>query len=359
MDDVFKKYQKRLARIGMCKAAAVGLAFAFFAFGAAALIAALFKAGVPVILWISCVAFAAVFAASLPLLYIKRFRPTEKAVAKRLDALGLEERSITLYECKDDHSGMAELQRQDAKCKVSSVPERLLKYSIALPVALLLLIGVAFAAGMTTASVIAAVTTHNETESQAEEEKSVVESTFTVTYKVHEEGTGTIEGLTVQTVRKGGFTEEVTAVPANGYRFAEWVNEALVPFANQNNPRSEVNVRGDLVVYARFEKSAPQSSDDEDVGGEIESDKNDHEKDDPDRGENDPQEPGQSEGSQEGDGNAGGGSDAGSGNNNVIDGTQDYKENFDREKFEKELADRDIPDELKDILGDYYDTLKP
>lgn len=359
MHDIFKKYKKRLARIGFCKAVAVALAFAFFAFGTAALIAGLCKAGIPVILWASGAAGAAGFAMALPILYVKRFRPTEETVAKRLDALGLQERAITMYECEEDTTGMAELQRQDAKYKISSMPKALLKYTIAFPVALLLLISVAFAAGMTTASMISAMAIQEEAERKAEEEKAIAESTFTVTYKVYKEGTGTIVGPTEQKIKKGGFTEEVTAVPADGYRFSEWVDEDMVPFANQNNPRSEINVRADLVVYARFEKVSRPPSEDGDVDGEIESDKSDHEKNDRDNEENDPQEPNQSEGSQESGGNAGGGSNAGSENNNVIDGTQDYKENFDRETLEKELSDRDIPDELKDILGDYYDTLKP
>lgn len=358
MDDVFKKYKKRLARIGIGKAVAVALIFALFAFGIAVLIAWLCRAGIPVIFGVSGAAGAAVFAIALPILYVKRFRPTERTVAKRLDALGLKERAITMYECGEDVSGMAALQRQDAVHKISSVPQGRLKYSLALPAVLLLLLGAAFAAGTATASVISAAATQEEAEEETEEE-IIAETTFTVIYKVYEEGTGTIEGLTEQQVKKGGFTEEVTAVPADGYRFSEWVDENGVPFANQNNPRSEVNVRADLVVYARFEKVSQPPSEDEDVDGDIESDKGDHEKNDPDKEEKDPQEPTPSEGSQEGEGNAGGGSDASSANNNVIDGTQDYKDNFDRETLEKELAGRDIPDELKDILGDYYDTLKP
>lgn len=359
MNNIFKKYQKRLARIGLCKAMAAALSLAFFAFGLAALIAGFCRADIPVIFWASGVAGAAVFAVTLPAFYVKRFRPTEKTVARRLDALGLKERSITLYECEADPSGMAELQRQDAKEKVSSLSKRRLKYKIALPTALFLLFGAVFAAGAAAASVVSAAAMREEAEKQTEEDEAVAEPTFTVIYKVVEEGTGSIAGPAEQKVKKGGFSEEVTAVPAAGYRFAAWVDETMAPFANQNNPRSEVNVRADLVVYARFEKVTPSSTEDEDTDGNTENDKSDHETNDPNQEQNDPQEPGPSEGSQAGEGGASDGPDRDSSNNNVIDGTQDYKENFDREALEKELADREIPDELKDILGDYYDTLKP
>lgn len=352
MEEIFFKYRKRLAHIGFFRSAMLGLALSLFAVGAAAFILWAARAALPVVIGVTAGAGAAVFLAAVPLLYFKRFRPTDREVARRLDALGLDERYITMYEFKNDASGMAALQREDACARLSSVPERALKFSLALPIALLLIFCALFAAGATTASVLAAGRTVVEEASPAP-----AVQTYIVTYKVLEEGTGTIEGELVQEVEKGGYTSAVTAVAANGYSFAAWVDENKAPLANGNNPRSEVNVRGDITVYALFEKTERpaqgEDSDGETGGGED----NETEQGGGESGE-EPDEPGQSGGDNKGEGSSGTGSD-GRQNNNVIDGTQDYKENFDREKLENELAGRDIPDDLKDILGDYYDTLKP
>ena len=353
MEDIFEKYRKRLVHIGIFRSVVLGLALSFLAVGAAALVAWIAKAALPVILGLTIGMGAAVFLIAVPLFYVRRFHPTERAVAERLDALGLDERSITMYECRNDPSRMAALQREDAKDRISAVSKGKLKYTIALPVVLLLLFGAAFAAGTTAASVLSARGAGGAEETDP---ASPAEETFTVTYKVCEEGTGSISGEPIQKVTKGGFTEPVTAVPANGYRFAAWVDEAMVPLANQNNPRSEINVRADMTVYARFEKGDPPASG-EDPDGELHEDG----KKDPETGgddqKDDPELPGQGE--TEGEGNPGGEPEDRPNNNNVIDGTQDYREKFDREALEKELTDGDLPDDLKDILGDYYDTLKP
>lgn len=357
MKDLFEKYRRRLAHIGVFRAVLLGLALSFFAVGAAALIAWVSGASLPVVLGLTVGIGAAVLVAAVPLLYFRHFRPTERAVVEQLDALGLDERTVTMYECQNDPSGMAALQRADAKGKLAAVSAGMLKYSVALPVLLLLFCGALFAGGMTTASVLAAGSSGG---AQIAEGGSVpaAEETFTVTYRVYEEGTGTISGELVQTVRKGGYTEPVTAVPVKGYRFSAWVNEDMARLSNQNNPRSEVNVREDMVIYARFEQAAPSSSEEDQSGGEGQGEK---EKPDISGGEEelpDPDFPGQGE-SSSGGGNDSDANPEGKENNKVIDGTQNYKDNFDREQFERELTDKDIPDDLKDILGDYYDTLKP
>lgn len=353
MEDIFFKYRKRLAHIGFFKSAMLGLALSLFAVGAAALILWAARAALPAVIGVTAGAGAAVLLAAVPLLYFKRFRPTDREVARRLDALGLDERYITLYEFKNDASGMAALQRADACARLSSVPEKALKFSLVLHIALLLIFGALFAVGATTASVLAA----DRPVSAEEAPPAPAVQTYIVTYKVWEEGTGTIEGELVQEVEKGGYTSAVTAVAANGYSFAAWVDENKTLLASGNNPRSEVNVRGDITVYALFEKTERpaqgEDSDGETGGGEDKE----IEQGGGESGE-DSDNPGPSGGDSEGGGGSGMGSD-GRQNNNVIDGTQDYKENFDREKLEDELAGRDIPDDLKDILGDYYDTLKP
>lgn len=357
MQDVFEKYRKRLVKIGIFKSVLLGLALCFSAVGIAALATWIARATLSVVLGLTLGLGAAVFLVSVPLFYFKRFRPTERTVVGRLDALGLEERIVTMYELKDDPSRMAALQREDAVGKLSAVSEKLLKFTVALPVALLLGFCSLFAAGATAASVIAA-DGRPEITDLPEPSGPEAKETFTVTYMVYEAGTGEISGRLVQKVEKGGFTQAVTAVPAEGFRFEAWVDEHMTPFANQNNPRAEINVRGDMTVYAYFEKEEPPASgDDPGENGE------DGDKTEPNDGQ-DGDDNGDTNGGNSdeyGDhGNANDGSNGeGRENNKVIDGTQDYKELFDREQSEEELGGKDIPDELKDILGDYYDTLKP
>lgn len=352
MEEIFFKYRKRLAHIAFFKSVILGLVLSLFALGAAALILWAARTALPIVIGVTAGAGAAVFLVSVPLLYYKRFRPTDREVARRLDSLGFDERYITMYEFKNDPSGMAAIQREDACARLSAIPESALKFSLALPIVILLVSGALFAAGATTVSVLAADRTVWTEEAPA----VPAVQTHIVTYRVWEEGTGRIEGELVQEVEEGGYTSAVCAVAADGYGFAAWVDENKAPLANGNNPRSEVNVRGDMTVYALFEKTEhpAQSEDSDNQTGGGEDDKTEQ-----GGGESkEPDDPEQSGGGTESGGGSSSGSD-GRQNNNVIDGTQDYKENFDREKAEDELADRDIPDDLKDILGDYYDTLKP
>lgn len=354
MDEIFAKYRKRLAQIGLFKSVMLGLSLALSAVGAAALILWAARASLPVVIGVTAGLGVAVLLAAVPLLYFLHFRPTDREVACRLDALGLDERYITMYECEGDASGMAALQREDACTRLSSVPVRAFRFTLALPMVLLLIFGVLFATGATTASVLAA---GGDVPTQ-EVPPAPVTPTYTVTYLVWEEGTGTIEGECTQEVKAGGYTSPVTAVAAEGYAFAAWVDEDKAPLANGNNPRGEVNVRSDLTVYALFEKiEHPAEGEDPDGNTDGGDDHEIEEGGDDPEAPDDPGDPGQS-GDNKGEG---GGQDGEGGrqNNNVIDGTQDYKENFDREKLEDELKDKDIPDDLKDLLGDYYNTLKP
>ncbi len=68
------------------------------------------------VLLIETGAVGAVFCVGTALLvYIIRFRPRKKEVLARIDALGLQERIITMEELKKDETVIAKRQRQDAK----------------------------------------------------------------------------------------------------------------------------------------------------------------------------------------------------------------------------------------------------
>ena len=351
MEDIFGKYRKQLVRAGVLRSAVLGLALAFTAVGAAAFAAWIARASLPVILGLTISAGGLVFLVSFPFFYIKCFRPTDGDIARRLDALGLDERAVTMYRFREDRSGMAALQRADARAELAAVSK--VGYPAALRAALLLAFGALFAAGAVAGAVISARSA-GVAAGETEPEAPPVQ-TFTVTYGVF--GEGSIEGELVQEVEAGGYTEAVTAVPASGYRFSAWVDENKTPLLNQNNPRSEVNVRGDMFVYALFEEVSPAAPGDE--SGNQQGDTGPDNELEQGGDTDDPDDSGGSGDNQQGEGGSPELGGDGRTNNKVIDGTQDYKEDFDREKYEDELVEKDIPDDLKDILGDYYDTLKP
>ena len=92
-NEMMKKYRAKLVREGIVSSLAFGLMFGAAADFLAALVAWIFAfSGV----WLPLCVGGAVFAVSAVLLYILKFRPTEREVALRMDRMGLEERTVTL-----------------------------------------------------------------------------------------------------------------------------------------------------------------------------------------------------------------------------------------------------------------------
>ena len=67
---------------------------------------------------------------------------------------------------------------------------------------------------------------------------------YTLTYTAGSHGS--LEGDAVQLVSSGSSGAEVTAVPAEGYHFAGWSDDVT------DNPRTDINVTGNLTVTANF-----------------------------------------------------------------------------------------------------------
>ena len=156
MDKMFEKYRKRLMWNGILNSIMLSFAMAFISMGIVAVITLIVKTSTPLTLaLIFGIGGGILLTAILPLYFIF-FRPTDKMVAKRLDLLGLDERYITMLECSEDNSTMAELQRKDAQNKLAGISAKCLKFTLALPIIILLTFGVIFAAGTTTASIFTA-----------------------------------------------------------------------------------------------------------------------------------------------------------------------------------------------------------
>lgn len=397
VETLFEQYRKRLVRNGIIKSLIFALIVGFAVDGLVALITwFIVDMTVGVILGISIGLGVAAIGASAPILYFHFFRPTTYQIAQRLDELGLEERMITMCELEKDPSYIAMKQREDAKTNISRVNPKSLKLTVSMMANVLLITSFVFAAGFTTVSALAAtdVIIHGGEIGKGDDNGSIIEDEyFTVNYFVYS-GSGRIEGETTQIVQKGNNTTQVIAVPDEGYVFYKWTDESGEEAFGVSATRMEFNVQQDIKLYAVFQSidnsdvetdgdgdgeqtepgdsnnqdgSGDQSGDTEGDGGETGDDSNGESGDSGDGeanqdGEGDPEENDNNNKDDSNSGNSGDGAGEGGShqNNNVIDGQHDYREDFDRGQHEDDLAQDDtIPDDLKDILGDYYDSLKP
>ena len=111
-NSLFEKYRSRVVREGVLKAVFCGLIIGFAVFIVSA--AALWFTGVTWGIWLSLALFLVCTGISVPIFYYAKFKPTAKAIAKRIDKLGLEERILTMMELENDQSFIAMKQREDA-----------------------------------------------------------------------------------------------------------------------------------------------------------------------------------------------------------------------------------------------------
>lgn len=92
----------------------------------------------------------AAIAAFVPIFYYKKFRPTTKDVARRIDRLGLEERIITMTELEKDESYIAMRQREDAKRKLGAVDAKQIRFRFSTAAAVVAAICAVLGVSMTT-----------------------------------------------------------------------------------------------------------------------------------------------------------------------------------------------------------------
>lgn len=404
VETLFEQYRKRLVRNGIIKSLIFALIVGFAVDGIVALIT-WFVADMTVgaILGLSIGLGVAVIAASTPVFYFRFFRPTTYQIAQRLDDLGLEERMITMCELEQDPSYIAMKQRDDAQVKLGGVKAKSLKLTVSMMVIVLLIASFVFAAGLTTVSAFAATGAILKGSDIGKGDNDGIideDNYFTVNYLIYS-GNGVIEGDTIQIVEKGKNTTQVTAVPDEGYVFYKWTDETGEETFGVSATRMEFNVQKDMNLYAVFQpiesgdgsgneggnntergdggdqEEGGEQGDTGNEGGEGEGEGDGGEPDDGSQGDKEDtgngdgesqdgeNEPGENDNDKKDENNPGNpGEGAGEGgshqNNKVIDGERDYQNEFDRGKHQDDLAKDDtIPDDLKDILGDYYESLKP
>ena len=149
---LFKKYRSRVVKEGILKAVVCGLIVGFAVLIVTAL--AFWFAGVPWGLWLSIALFAAATGASVPAFYFLKFKPTAKAIAKRIDQLGLEERIITMMELEKDESFIAMKQREDALAAMKKADHMLIKVVVTTALVVAVSVTGAFGVGAGTVSAL-------------------------------------------------------------------------------------------------------------------------------------------------------------------------------------------------------------
>lgn len=135
---ILKKYYDRLVREALIKSLVNG---AIIGLSVAALLMGLswFTTTYPdKITWIpafngtlwSILAAILVTAIATVIFYFAAYRPTMRDAAKRVDALGLEERAITMISMADSDNYIAQLQRENTKQELDSLPPTKIKLAV-------------------------------------------------------------------------------------------------------------------------------------------------------------------------------------------------------------------------------------
>ena len=239
-ESIFQKYYKKLAGEGLLKSFLLALTIALFV--ETLILLAFWFVGIKRY-WLSAGISVGVFAALVPSLYFLFFRPDTKAIAKRLDSLGLEERLLTMNELQNDESYIAMRQREDAKQALAKIDPKNVKIVLSKTLLVLLIVSFVCVGSMTTVTALAnngVIAGGND----IIDDKFNPESYYTVRYisKIYrkdmislepcdEEGVGgMIEGMDEQLVAVGENGEAVLAVSDPEWGFVCWCDGSEDPY---------------------------------------------------------------------------------------------------------------------------------
>ena len=240
--------------------------------------------------WIFAIAFVVPFGTAMPLFYFYVFYPSEKYVAKRLDALGLDERVLTMVEFENQDSYIMKRQREDAIAKLSTFNSKLVKFALSAALIAIPAVAVPTAVTMTTVYALSeaeVIPSGKELIGDLRRDKT----TFELIYQISEEqkgcgsllygnsdpqdkitlkgraalyglsllesGYGGVDEVTLK-VGKGGDGEVVIPQAADGYVFLRW-SDGVGDYI-----RSDTSVQGKIVVTAIFEEVDLEIKDDHD-----------------------------------------------------------------------------------------------
>lgn len=339
MGKIFKEYYSRLAKEGLLKALLCGLIVGFSVLLVSA--AVCWYVGYKQV-WVCALIMAAAAAATTPIFYYAKFRPSTKDIARRIDELGLEERMLTMAQLEGDDSYIAMKQREDAVNALNMVNAKLVKIAVSVPLVVAAAVLAVGGAGMTT---VAAVSKQSG-ESFLEEKLTPPLPQYEVVYEV--EGSGLIEGMDFQLVEEGSDAASVMAVADPEWAFVEWSDGSTDPI------RTDLDITKDMTVVAIFMEAEPGEGEGEGEPGEEGDQASDAPAEGESQGNSEDGEPSSSP--SEGDG-AGGRYEE---SNQVNNGETYYGDEYAGE-YEDALGDMagdgSASDGDKGSVGKYYDTI--
>lgn len=334
---IFNEHFKRLAKEGWLKSVFAAMLIGFPVMLAVAAVTWVLEANG---LWYSLAALLVFTGGFAPLFYFKRFRPTAKQIARRIDALGLEERVITMTELSDSDTYMALRQREDAREKLKSTNEKQIKFRFsAAVVACVCVLGV-LGLSLTTANTLSfygVIPKFGEIIDSTLPQEPIIE--FEVSYFVEGGEGGIIEGEELQIVEQGQSSSLVFARADEGWSFQGWSDGLPDPY------RSDENIMGNMEVFAVFEQLGNP--------GEGDGEPSDLPPDQP--GEN----PSNDGGDEDGDGPIGGGRYEPA--NQIIDEETYYRDVYEQyydQILELLSSGAEIPEDLRIIIEAYFNILK-
>ena len=406
-ESAFRSFYKKLAMEGVLKSVMLSSVFSLFIVFITSAVLWFYNVNA---LWIAIAIYVGVTAALSVLFYFRMFRPTTTSMAKRIDALGLEERILTMSELENDDSYIAMKQREDAIGALKTVNAKEIKFGFRTSLIVVLCVSFCLSCGMTTVNVLGATGKIPDGGDLIDGLVNPNERYYTVKYipidylmyvqhgiLVGTEN-GMIDGNEEQIIAKGESGEAVIATADPDYMFYGWsgstegverrevgvvVDNSMfdekkkVAFVYEDKlidsyfyePNGWALVKspdtGEITIYV-FAFIGPIGEGEGEGGGEdgdapnedgeqIPSEDNPEGGDKNESGDND-----QSDKDTDGDtgGDQGGKSDKD--NDKIIDGSQNYHERKDEyvQEYEKRKANgEEIPDWLQKIVDDYYKLL--
>ena len=281
-------------------------------------------------LWLSIGATLGVTAIAAAIFYLLKFRMRPIDKARRIDSLGLDERLVTMIEYENDTSYMAQVQRRDAKARLSMIKKSDIRLCIARSLVVFSVVAFVLASGMTTVTALADAGIiwggDDFIDAITPEEPDII---ISVTYEA-EEG-GYIDGEAEQLVLQGKDAEPVLAVPDDGYVFIEWSDGSTDPY------RHDLEVMEEIELFAIFEWDEDAEEEDE---GEGEGE-----------GDGDMSAPAEDQGQQEGEGDESQPSEDGE------PGNEDSEEPSEEGKYGAANQVIDGETYYREILSEYQDKL--
>ena len=360
MNELFVKYRRKLTTEGVLRAlligALVGLAVMLVLAGV------LWYMGNKQLVWLPPVVFAGVTGLLFVILYFAKFKPSETSIARRLDALGLEERMITMTEFQNDDSYIARRQREDAIQSLQQIEASQLKMKLKRGFVVALSIVGVISVGMWALQILMKVGIVKPG-NQLIPELLVPPKEYVVEYATS--GDGLVEGDMTQVLLTGESPEAVEAVAMDGWVFVGWDDGMNSPYRKDSNIIDVMDRSGvDSIVLTAVFQELQENADD---GGEGEA----AGQPGGEQGQGQPGGEGEGEGEGEGDGEQEGdpsdmeGEGAGgkyTPSNQVIDGKTYYGDDYDasREDAANEVTgNTDMGEDQSGAVEKYFENIQP